>query len=1051
VSKKNPLNNIAIDSNNKNNNNLSNNSSNIKIKDLNKNEKERENQKIYIHFCQNNIYIPFFNDGISTLQFLNKGKYFIVGNKNSQMFYIYENFPATNLKHNSDEQAKKSIFKNKISYSVFRGITKGIINNIDLSSCNKYLIISSNKGTFHLFNIPKKNDLINENSSLFNYEFYNENNNRIVNAINIDKIKYSGFIENCGNYIYKTTSKLLSGFKIDVEELETEIKKNIIKSNFAKKIYGNLLVNFSEYDKSVNIHLIHDDNHEKNEDSSINLNLGSFNYNYNNSGFYTNNNSINHRNGKEYLNLWNIKTNQKSNFSNITSNSNNNFGIFGNLNSEKKEKIYQLKKIDLSESLIKFNANYKFGNGNFFSEKINEINTNFKNLLHKNKLNYIKQKHNLKHFIDKETTTRNFPTLQTHPLFTFNFYKNQKINLNNLNNNSILNLNYNSINNNCNNLNNLNHNCNYCFDSYNIYNNIFQGNSITHNSNKNTILGFNSNNINNFEKNKHSRNNHNSSLTNNLNSNNSNCNFQIIPNLNSNHANYNINNSNTNPNLNSFVNISSSGINKDDSNTDNLEIIIDKDKKDFSEIQSDKDFTNVENIHISHNCESKDKDLKNKDNDCNNLKGDININNNKYKEDKKVKIFKNEKSSNKTRKNINLKYKKPKIYENTININSSSYSLCSSKDKVDISIENEKKEINFNVLEDSNTIKHSDENDLKRNLSQNQEKSEEKKVRELEIPQIDTDLDKNRNIENSIDKLDDSNEENKLSAKSPIKYKKEFCQISKILINNRLNNVKERTNSNEDTQNIHQKNNANLSKNSILSGRSINENIEKNQNLNKNNYNIINNPFSNKIDNYNNNKNIKKSFDSTNLNNINSNNNNCNSNNYNLNLGAIDNLIAEKIICNDLEYFEINFESNKQIHNTDFFLDYYIGPKLIINPFDNYQSNNSSRKNTKENNDLKSENNKDKLTMLNKNREKINEQISVNKEKENHENSSMHININSINNAINDDFYNNKECLLRKKIQEAINGNIMDRIVSSSDTIVKFSGEIKIDEDYIKK
>ena len=121
---------------------------------------DSEKPKFYLNYSSYNINIPFFNEGISNLKFLHNGKYFIVGNKNSQMFYIYENFPSSNLKYENEKPAKKNIFQNKIVYSIFRGITKGTINNIDLSTCGEFLVISSNKGTFHIFSIPKKNSQI---------------------------------------------------------------------------------------------------------------------------------------------------------------------------------------------------------------------------------------------------------------------------------------------------------------------------------------------------------------------------------------------------------------------------------------------------------------------------------------------------------------------------------------------------------------------------------------------------------------------------------------------------------------------------------------------------------------------------------------------------------------------------------------------------------------------------------------------------------------------------------------------------------------------------
>src|SRR5690606_4761989 len=45
------------------------------------------------------ISVPFFEDGVSIVKFFHDGRYFLVGNKNAQMFYLYENFPQSNLKY----------------------------------------------------------------------------------------------------------------------------------------------------------------------------------------------------------------------------------------------------------------------------------------------------------------------------------------------------------------------------------------------------------------------------------------------------------------------------------------------------------------------------------------------------------------------------------------------------------------------------------------------------------------------------------------------------------------------------------------------------------------------------------------------------------------------------------------------------------------------------------------------------------------------------------------------------------------------------------------
>ena len=149
----------------------------------------------------------------------------------------------------------------------------------------------------------------------------------------------------------------------------------------------------SEYESSLNIHLIQQD------DGSGEEYIGNKNY---------------------ILKNQNIKEENNKNFS-------------GN-----KEKVFLLKKIDLDESFMKLQSNNS--NINNTNAQIDKIKLNYKNLTLKNFKN-IKLKSHYKQFIDLGTTTRNFPTLQTHPLFTFNKIKITN-NINNLNNLNNINKNY---------------------------------------------------------------------------------------------------------------------------------------------------------------------------------------------------------------------------------------------------------------------------------------------------------------------------------------------------------------------------------------------------------------------------------------------------------------------------------------------------------------------------------------------------------------------------------------------------------------------------------
>lgn len=643
------------------------------IKNINQNQKiEKKSQKISLNFHINNIYIPFFHDGISISKFIGKGKYFIVGNKNSQLFYIYENFPATNLKHNYDISPRHSAFQNKISYSVFRGVTKGVINNIDLSPCKKFLTISSNKGTFHLFSIPEKNEQINENSSLFNYEFYDEENNKIINAKNIEKIKYSGFIDNCVNYTFKTSSKLLSNFRIDLDTIDNDIKKNIVKTNLQKTLNANLLLNFSEYNSAISVHLIHSEAYSSNSSddrelySSFITEMTSFNQHNNprkNSGYNgSRNENSEFHNLNSFLYKKVISNNKSNSFSNRSSSNNHKTKSFNF--DKRKEIIYQIKKIDLNDSLLRINihntsttfSSFRHSDAhmtttlddpNYISEKIKEINLNYKNLLHKIKLNYFKVRTNLKQFIDWETTTKNIPTLQLHPLFSFNYYKKNSGYYSNTNNS-----------------NTGNNRSLHCHNPNN--NNLFLQRNSKNTQNANNISLFENKNSGNIHKNGINLSNSNNSVSNTTSANNINGsldNKKNVANTNNQEKKFSQENDVSNKNL-------------------NLEMII------YS--NDDK----MENLDFNKNNIFSKQKIKNSTIIYNK---DTLINRNIIKREKFTKLKAKSKENNKEkpnnikenkRKSINLKYKK---YEKDISINSSSYSLGSSleKNKLKIFIEHD--------------------------------------------------------------------------------------------------------------------------------------------------------------------------------------------------------------------------------------------------------------------------------------------------------------------------------------------------------------------------
>ena len=220
-------------------------------------------EKIKSHSTKINI--PFFEDGISTLKFQNYNRYIIVGNKNSQMFFIYELYPQTNLKFSSDVDSQhvsqivaNSIFSIKIINSIYRGITSANINAIDLSTCKNFISLASNKGTFHVFELPKKDNQIIENTTSFDYKNFDLLNQKVQCAKDFNKIMYKKFLY---NYTYKSACMMMNLDRIDVDRnFTTEMKEDLLKSKFSKTSKGTVLCTFTENESAIYFYYLNNNN-----------------------------------------------------------------------------------------------------------------------------------------------------------------------------------------------------------------------------------------------------------------------------------------------------------------------------------------------------------------------------------------------------------------------------------------------------------------------------------------------------------------------------------------------------------------------------------------------------------------------------------------------------------------------------------------------------------------------------------------------------------------------------------------------------------------------
>lgn len=312
-----------------------------------------------IHSQAYNINVPFFEDGISLIKIFSNGRYFLVGNKNSQMFYLYDLFQQSNLKYTKEYDSSSvtpPLFNFNISYSIYRGVTSASINTVDISKCRNFIVIGSNKGTFHVFNLPKKDNQIYENCSNFQVENFDEFNNKIICAKNIEKIKLGNFLF---NYTYKTTCKIINYNKIEIEKnFSHEMKENLMRNKLIQSIKGSVLYTLSENDLYLHVYFLH-----KN---------------------FTSNLSSKDANKSVYL--------MKKLEINLT-------------NNEEIQKNYN--------ELTRIQKHVKFQQT---EQILNSLNGNF-NL---NSSNLSKMKSFFKDFIELETTDNNFPSLHLNPLFNFN-------------------------------------------------------------------------------------------------------------------------------------------------------------------------------------------------------------------------------------------------------------------------------------------------------------------------------------------------------------------------------------------------------------------------------------------------------------------------------------------------------------------------------------------------------------------------------------------------------------------------------------------------------
>ena len=204
------------------------------------------------------IHIPSFKEGINSIKQIQNGKYIIIGNAHNQLFYIFELYPQTNKKYNINYIHNTSN-RYKAIYSLFRGLTKCELNSLDISTNNEYALITSQKGTHHVYHLPKRDNQINENVSNVNYTNDDLLNLKIVEANEIAKYKYDYYKTNNDKYHSLYDSMFINVDKITIEDNFNQHNytkvTDIVKDKFSPYVHhGNYLIMLT--DDKVNVVLI---------------------------------------------------------------------------------------------------------------------------------------------------------------------------------------------------------------------------------------------------------------------------------------------------------------------------------------------------------------------------------------------------------------------------------------------------------------------------------------------------------------------------------------------------------------------------------------------------------------------------------------------------------------------------------------------------------------------------------------------------------------------------------------------------------------------------
>ena len=195
-------------------------------------------------YIANQLLLPYFNEKIGFIKI--DDLYLIVGNRENQMFYIFQYFAPTNNKYSKNNKIERNTYK--LIYSIWRGYQGGSLSCLKISRDKRYCILTSKKGNNHIYYLPKRENQIVEilnypsysNKEDSGFENWNEIlNDNIVNVQEINKINHNNYNDKDKSLFYSELIEL-EQFHLD-NNVSDEIKNHI--KNLNKNTYMNSIIN----------------------------------------------------------------------------------------------------------------------------------------------------------------------------------------------------------------------------------------------------------------------------------------------------------------------------------------------------------------------------------------------------------------------------------------------------------------------------------------------------------------------------------------------------------------------------------------------------------------------------------------------------------------------------------------------------------------------------------------------------------------------------------------------------------------------------------------